>query len=288
MVNGHADEKHTPKNENFDRKVLNMLNAYQLTKSSSENKDCCDLYKRRSVVRWSFFNCKEDVDNLLDALNPRGFRERLLREAIQQEYKQLTLAVEKCPLKEEVQALKKDAKPKGRRGGRNQPTVDKSRYKTMEEFIEANLRDQILDLEDRIWQGNLGSVRGVEREEWRAKVENGIYNQFFEEQGNKELKVNGISEVKENGAEELMELDASVEEEGKLSKDTSGEEEGGKKVEEEEKPMECDEDIKPVVNGVKDHIKQECHTGNCYNSESYMYLDPKTLSFMMKFTFLKV
>ena len=288
MVNGHTDEKHTPKNENFDRKVLNMLNAYQLTKISTENKDCCDLYKRRSVVRWSFFNCKEDVDNLLDALNPRGFRERLLREAIQQEYKQLTLAVEKCPLKEEVQALKKDAKPKGRRGGRNQPTVDKSRYKTMEEFIEANLRDQVLDLEDRIWQGNLGSVRSVEREEWRAKVENGIYNQFFEEQGNKELKVNGISEVKENGAEELMELDASVQEEGKLSKDTSGEEEGGKKVEEEEKPMECDEDIKPVVNGVKDHSKQKCHTGNCYNSESYMYLDPKTMSFMMKFTFLKV
>ena len=241
-----------------------MLNAYQLTKSSSESNDCCDLYKRRPVVRWSFFSCREDIDNLLDALNPRGSRERLLREAIQHEYKQVALAVEKCPLKEEVQALKKDGKSKGRRGGRNQPTVDKTRYKTMEEFIEANLRDQILDLEDRIWQGTLGSVRGVDRDVWRAKVENGIYNQFFEDQGNKELKVNGISEVKENGNEELMEVDASVGEEGKLSEDTC---EGvrEKKEEEEETPMECDEDAKPVVNGVKDHIKQERRTGIYYN-----------------------
>ena len=263
LLNGHTEGKRTPKDANFEQKVLNMFKAYQLTESSAVDQDCCESYKNRPVVRWSFFSSKEDIDNLLDALNPRGFRERPLKEAIQQEYKQLALAVEKCPLKEEIQAQKKDSKPKGRRGGRNQPTVDKSRYKTMEEFIEANLRDQILDLEDRIWQGNLGSVRGIDRDEWRAKVENGIYSQFTEEQGGEEIKANGISEVKENGDAELMEVDTNVGEEGKPTVNNNGELEGGK--EEEEKPMECDKDQlpeTPVVNGVKGDADHDCHTGN--------------------------
>ena len=247
MVNGHSDANKTVKNhENFQRKVLNMFKAYQM--NASDDQDRCEVYKTRPIVRWSFFSSKEDIDNLLEALNPRGFRERTLREAIQQEYKQLTLAVEKCPLKEENQAQKKDTKPKGRRGGRNQPTVDKSRYKTMEEFLEANLRDQILDLEDRIWQGNLGFIRVVERDSWRMKVENGIYGYFIAAKSSEDVKTNGVSEVKENGdAPEPMEVDTK---ESTQNMETVSEMAEKKEVAE-EKPMECDADVKPVVNGVK-------------------------------------
>lgn len=262
MVNGHTKSKNNAKNENFERKVLNMFKAYQLTKETCADEDWCESYKRRSVVKWSYFTAKEDVDKLLDALNPRGFRERVLKDAIQQEYKQLTIAVDKCPLKAEIQAQKKDSKPKGRRGGRNQPTVDKSRYKTMEEFLEANLRDQILDLEDRIWQGGLGSIRNADRETWRAKVENGIYSDVCktEAHSSEECKPNGVSEVKENGDAELMEVDASVKDEGKPSVDDIVEATTVK----EEQPMDCDEEKQPVVNGVKEDMKQDCHTGTFF------------------------
>lgn len=237
-----------------------MFKAYQLTKEACGDEDWCESYKKRPVVKWSYFASKEDIDKLLDALNPRGFREKPLKDAIQQEYKQLSIAVEKCPLKAEIQAQKKDSKPKGRR--RNQPTVDKSRYKTMEEFLEANLRDQILDLEDRIWQGGLGSVKNVDREAWRAKVENGIYSVFCktETPASEECKANGINEVKENGHPEHMEVDTSVGDESKPSVDNSEE---AMTVKEEE-PMDCDEQQQPVVNGVKDDIEQECHTGNFF------------------------
>lgn len=67
MVNGYYLE-----NESFERKVFNMFNVYQLINDLVE-KDCCDLYKIRLVVKWFFFSCKEDVDNLLDFLNLRGF-----------------------------------------------------------------------------------------------------------------------------------------------------------------------------------------------------------------------
>jgi hypothetical protein len=58
---------------------------------------------------------------------------------------------------------------------RNQ-TVDKSLYKKMEDFIEASLREQILDLELRIWQGGLGVVKVDDITSWRKQVENGIYD----------------------------------------------------------------------------------------------------------------
>ena len=254
LTNGHKASE----DERFKRKVLNILSAYQLTNGSLE-KDFGDLYKKRPVVKWSYFSSKEDVDSLLDALNPRGYRERHLRDAIQQDYKQLALAVEKCPLKEDIQAQKKEAKGKGRRGGRNQVTVDKSRYKTMEEFLEANLRDQILDLEDRIWQGNLGSITGVERIEWRSKVENGIYGQFIEQQESKGAKVNGVDGGKQNGGDQMMDVDGSCDDkEGELT----GNEGLKVKKEKEETPMECDEDQKPVINGVKEEGQPKCNTGN--------------------------
>ncbi|KAK2567493.1 Bromodomain adjacent to zinc finger domain protein 1A [Acropora cervicornis] len=252
LTNGHKASE----DERFKRKVLNILSAYQLTNGSLE-KDFGDLYKKRPVVKWSYFSSKEDVDSLLDALNPRGYRERHLRDAIQQDYKQLALAVEKCPLKEDIQAQKKEAKGKGRRGGRNQVTVDKSRYKTMEEFLEANLRDQILDLEDRIWQGNLGSITGVERIEWRSKVENGIYGQFIEQQESKGAKVNGVDGGKQNGGDQMMDVDGSCDDkEGELT----GNEGLKVKKEKEETPMECDEDQKPVINGVKEEGQPKCNT----------------------------
>ena len=242
---------------------MNMFKAYDLAKESSIDEEWSESYRKRPVVKWSYFASREDVDSLLGALNPRGFRERLLKDAIQQEYKQLAISVDKCPLKAEIQAQKKESKPKGRRGGRNQPTVDKSRYKTMEEFIEANLRDQILDLEDRIWQGGLGSIRNMDREVWRAKVENGIYDELRNTgtpQVSEGCKVNGVGEVKENGGAELMGVDEGVGEDSKLSEDSSGETVEVKK----EKPMDCGDEELPVVNGVKGESKQEHNTGNSF------------------------
>ena len=98
LVNGHTKSKDTAKTENFERKVLNMFKAYQLTKEACGDEEWCESYKKRPVVKWSYFTSKEDIDQLLEALNPRGFREKPLKDAIHQEYKQLLIGVEKCPL----------------------------------------------------------------------------------------------------------------------------------------------------------------------------------------------
>ncbi|KAK3751462.1 hypothetical protein QZH41_000753 [Actinostola sp. cb2023] len=141
--------------------------------------------KREGTTRWSYIGGQHDFECLISALNPRGHRERVLREALQSDYRYLTKAIEKCPFKEEnIATTKKIPKTKTRK----QQTVDKSRYKTTEEFLEANLRDQVLDLEDRLWQGGLGTMKVEDRGRWRTKVENGIYSHLSENK-NEEVPV---------------------------------------------------------------------------------------------------
>ena len=209
LTNGDNCTKSVKKGKaSLEREIANMFKVYNLPWDDTIKEKVREVYENRQVVKWSYFRNKEDLDGLLDSLNPRGFREKLLKEAIQQDYGRLVTAIEKCPLKEEVQTQRRDSKAKGKRGGRNQTTVDKSRYKTMEEFIEANLRDQILDLEDRIWQGSLGGVKTQDRIAWRARVENGIYSRFCApvKDGS---HVNGVDE---NGSAEPMVVDKCVEE----------------------------------------------------------------------------
>lgn len=168
----------------------------------TENVDRKSIYRNRNILKWGFFKTREELDNLLSTLNPRGLREKSLREALQLEYDMIVKAIEKCPFRTEENFKKESFKTKQKKGGnRSQVAVDKSRYQTMEAFLEANLRDQILDIEDRVWQGSLGCIKVPDREVWRGKVENGIYHI--------PTALNNTAETL-NGQAEPMEVDGEV------------------------------------------------------------------------------
>lgn len=46
--------------------------------------------------RWSFYSSMEEVDQLIEALNPRGLRESSLKEALQQERERLQHVLQNC------------------------------------------------------------------------------------------------------------------------------------------------------------------------------------------------
>lgn len=46
--------------------------------------------------QWSFYSSMEEVDHLIEALNPRGHREGSLKEALQQERDRLQLLMQSC------------------------------------------------------------------------------------------------------------------------------------------------------------------------------------------------
>ena len=208
-----------------------------------------DKYGQRDeTTRWSFIAELQDFDSLINALNPRGHRERVLREALQSDYRYLTKTIEKCPFKEDNSAQKKPAKFKPRK----QQTIDKNRYKTNEEFLEANLRDQILDLEDRLWQGGLGIIKTEDRVAWRVKVENGIYSHMND---SKEKVENGDVEMKDENDESLVNgaIESSMEVEESECKETS--EEVSVKPEKEQS-SEVSAESKPVTD-ISVEVKQE-------------------------------
>lgn len=180
----------------FDKMVKDgiMSESFNMEQKAKRSDIIAKYSNRDDITRWSFIAGIDDLESLVKALNPRGHRERMLREALQLDFKYLSKTVEKCPFKEENVVPKKVQKPRSRK----QQAVDKSRFKNTEDFVEANLRDQILDLEDRLWQGGLGAIKVEDRVAWRAKVENDIYGHLRTvEVENKEEGVNGVKENEE-------------------------------------------------------------------------------------------
>uniref|UniRef100_A0A672SA94 Bromodomain adjacent to zinc finger domain protein 1A n=1 Tax=Sinocyclocheilus grahami TaxID=75366 RepID=A0A672SA94_SINGR len=133
--------------------------------------------------QWFFYSTPEEVEQLIEALNPRGRRESSLKETLLQEKERIVQLMDS----KAAHTLKPKAGP-----SYPQSTVPAER------FMENRLRDLLLDIEDRIYQGTLGAIKVMDRNSWRAALENGNYELL-----NSESKENGLT----NEEEEPMEID---------------------------------------------------------------------------------
>uniref|UniRef100_A0A8C2CV90 Bromodomain adjacent to zinc finger domain protein 1A n=1 Tax=Cyprinus carpio TaxID=7962 RepID=A0A8C2CV90_CYPCA len=134
--------------------------------------------------QWFFYSTPEEVEQLIEALNPRGHRESSLKETLLQEKERIVQLMES-------RAAQRTLKPKAG------PSCPQSTVPA-ERFMENRLRDLLLDIEDRIYQGTLGAIKVMDRNSWRAALENGNYELL-----NPESKENGLT----NEEEEPMEID---------------------------------------------------------------------------------
>ncbi|XP_044292621.1 bromodomain adjacent to zinc finger domain protein 1A isoform X2 [Varanus komodoensis] len=149
--------------------------------------------------RWCFYSSQEQVDQLLVALNSRGYRESALKEILMQEKDRIcehlnSFPVEKFHISEKPQ---NESKPHPGRG-KTQNACDVP-LMSAEKQLELRLRDFLLDIEDRIFQGTLGSIKVMDRQTWRTALENGQYELL-----NEENKENGIiKSLTEDGEMEI-------------------------------------------------------------------------------------
>ncbi|CAB4064628.1 BAZ1A [Lepeophtheirus salmonis] len=102
----------------------------------------------------------DDVDSLIDNLNPRGVRERELRERLIAEKRKIYLCLNKFEI--ETKLIQPDFKTDG--------STD------LASVIDIALRDQILDLEEKIFFGTLGTLKVQSREKWQSALQNGDYD----------------------------------------------------------------------------------------------------------------
>ncbi|KAL0968967.1 hypothetical protein UPYG_G00220600 [Umbra pygmaea] len=134
--------------------------------------------------QWAFYSSPQEVEALIEALNPRGHRESTLKEALLLEKERIT------------QMLSGSADRYHGPDGKPEPGTNKAasaRSKALpdgtaapaENFMANRLRDLLLDIEDRIYQGTLGQVKVMDRSAWRKALEDGQYDLL-----NPELKDN--------------------------------------------------------------------------------------------------
>ncbi|XP_077395143.1 bromodomain adjacent to zinc finger domain protein 1A isoform X2 [Festucalex cinctus] len=114
--------------------------------------------------QWFFYSSVEELDQLLEALNPRGHRESGLKEALLQERERLQEALQACRRSEYASSDDPES-------SRSVPECTVA----AETQMEGRLRDLLLDLEDRIYQGTLGTLKVMDREVWRMALEAGNY-----------------------------------------------------------------------------------------------------------------
>ncbi|OXB83932.1 UNVERIFIED_CONTAM: hypothetical protein H355_009416 [Colinus virginianus] len=211
---GLTEDMLLPRTSSFQNSVQSCTNEPQVfsktgeSLKSSESTSNVDQDSHTSVVevprpvykpnRWCFYSSREQLDQLLEALNSRGHRESALKETLLQEknriYEQLSsFPVEKFHIPDKPQS---DIRPPPVRG-RMQNAHDASQI-SAEKQLEMRLRDFLLDIEDRIYQGTLGAVKVTDRQSWRAALEHGRY-EFL----NDENKENGIIKTVNEESEEM-------------------------------------------------------------------------------------
>ncbi|PKU44968.1 hypothetical protein llap_4722 [Limosa lapponica baueri] len=212
---GLTEDMLLPRTSSFQNSVQSCTNEPQVfsktgeSLKSSESTSNIDQDSHTSVVvevprpvykpnRWCFYNSREQLDQLLEALNSRGHRESALKETLLQEksriYEQLSsFPVEKFHIPDKPQS---DIRPPSGRG-RMQNAHDGS-HVSAEKQLELRLRDFLLDIEDRIYQGTLGAIKVTDRQSWRAALEHGRY-EFL----NDENKENGIIKTVNEESEEM-------------------------------------------------------------------------------------
>uniref|UniRef100_A0A8C3QLV6 Bromodomain adjacent to zinc finger domain protein 1A n=1 Tax=Cyanoderma ruficeps TaxID=181631 RepID=A0A8C3QLV6_9PASS len=212
---GLTEDMLLPRTSSFQNSGQSCTNEPQVfsktgeSLKSSESTSNTDQDSHTSVVvevprpvykpnRWCFYSSREQLDQLLEALNSRGHRESALKETLLQEksriYEQLSsFPVEKFHIPEKPQS---DIRPPIGRG-RMQNVHDGS-HLSAEKQLELRLRDFLLDIEDRIYQGTLGAIKVTDRQAWRAALEHGRY-EFL----NDENKENGIIKTVNEESEEM-------------------------------------------------------------------------------------
>merc|ERR1719505_394588 len=144
------------KGEEFLQKSGQISNILQ---SVSEGLDPV-IYSVRDRTKWFDIDSNEQLATLVDNLNERGLREQNLKNNIVREKSRL----EEICSNRNTTPQKPPPKPV-KKGAPN--VIDKNLFKNMDEYLEAELRDSLLEFEERVWVAGLGGIPLDRRESWR-------------------------------------------------------------------------------------------------------------------------
>jgi len=158
----------------------------------------------KGEIRWSFYYTNDDLECLLANLNERGVRESELKQSLLDHkekiieqfnaknflIKHLTLtkeeiekSIQNC-LKENITNILVNSLANNPKQNKRQATKSVTASLTGENFctltsnkhLEADLKDKLLDIEEQIFAGFLGSLKVTDRAKWKEALENSSFD----------------------------------------------------------------------------------------------------------------
>lgn len=158
---GKSDKENFPVDESSAATRSNALSEDLLENTSSRFVSVYEQIASRGKVRWAFYGSPEEIDCLIDSLNPRGLRESLLRSALIEQKDRLKDCVSRCSSQLLCQGKTELSGTVQEKRGRprSKPAVNVVKYSSAQECLENNLREMLLDTEERIDAGSLGSLK---------------------------------------------------------------------------------------------------------------------------------
>ncbi|KAJ8714265.1 hypothetical protein PYW08_007885 [Mythimna loreyi] len=133
----------------------------------------CLVHGKSERPRWYVYHTEEQLDALTASLNKRGLREGELRQNLEQDRAPLLQNLAKCPLHLLNPTVATPPPPPSShytRLRKFQPSLSVPPDSTLCEALELSLRDHILELEEKIFHGCLGSLKVKDREAWRGTI----------------------------------------------------------------------------------------------------------------------
>lgn len=135
-----------------------------------------------SRVEWSFLHTEEEISALIDSLNPRGIREKQLREQLESQKELILFHTNKCPIEklqvdpslieQKIEQLTNENKSKAYLNANfNYP-----KGTNISEMMVTEIRSNILELEFKVTTGQLGNMQIKDRMAWREAIEVNSYS----------------------------------------------------------------------------------------------------------------
>ena len=167
--------------EEQDSKDVTIMKPWGMCTSDKES--CVVHSSILPKTHWSYYSTIEDIDNLIDNLNERGIRESELKDKLLNERDRLAKSLKRmstvtdnlCSGKNNI--VKVEDKSKLSNGLQNgDMKEDLYRGNSIAAIGNLQLRDQILEMEEKIFIGNLGSLKCRDRVAWAEAIRDGGYD----------------------------------------------------------------------------------------------------------------
>jgi bromodomain adjacent to zinc finger domain protein 1A len=112
------------------------------------------LIPEKGDVKWSFYCKQDDIDKLINSLNERGIRESELKQSLCDFKHKIMQGLSKCPVKH----LSMNENDINSIVSNMTPSI-KGHLLVANEQLEADFRQKLLDIEEQINAGSLGSLK---------------------------------------------------------------------------------------------------------------------------------